>query len=36
MAAKDLFHDAVRACLEKEGWQITEDPYIIAHTQVLQ
>lgn len=29
MAAKDLFHDAVRTCLEKQGWQITHDPYII-------
>jgi hypothetical protein len=26
MPAKDLFHDAVRCGLEKEGWQITNDP----------
>lgn len=26
---KDRFHDIVRAALEKEGWQITADPYEI-------
>ena len=26
---KDRFHDVVRAALEKEGWQITADPYEI-------
>jgi hypothetical protein len=26
MAAKDLFHDAVRRALEKEQWVITDDP----------
>ena len=26
MPAKDLFHDAVREALEKEGWTITDDP----------
>lgn len=26
MAAKDVFHDAVRNGLEKEGWVITDDP----------
>ncbi|WP_013325035.1 XisH family protein [Gloeothece verrucosa] len=26
MAAKDIFHDAVRKGLEKEGWLITDDP----------
>lgn len=25
--AKDLFHDAVRRALEKDGWVITADPY---------
>jgi hypothetical protein len=25
--ARDAFHDAVRHALEKEGWQITDDPY---------
>jgi hypothetical protein len=27
--AKDLFHDAVKAALEKEGWAITHDPLFI-------
>ncbi|NJK52725.1 MAG: fatty-acid oxidation protein subunit alpha [Leptolyngbyaceae cyanobacterium SU_3_3] len=26
MAAKDLFHDAVRKALEKEQWLITDEP----------
>ena len=26
MSAKDIFHDAVRKGLEKEGWVITDDP----------
>jgi hypothetical protein len=26
MAAKDLFHEAVRRALEKEQWVITDDP----------
>lgn len=26
MSAKDIFHDAVRKGLEKEGWSITDDP----------
>lgn len=27
---KDLFHDAVKAALEKEGWVITNDPLALA------
>ena len=27
--AKDIFHDAVKVALEKEGWMITHDPYTI-------
>ncbi len=27
MPAKDKYHDVVVAALEKEGWQITHDPY---------
>ena len=27
--AKDRFHDVVKIALEKEGWQITDDPYEI-------
>jgi sRNA-binding regulator protein Hfq len=27
--ARDLFHQAVRTALEKDGWTITDDPYQI-------
>jgi hypothetical protein len=27
--AKDIFHDLVREALEKDGWTITHDPYVI-------
>lgn len=27
MPAKDIFHDLVKAALEKDGWLITHDPY---------
>jgi len=29
MSARDIFHHAVRAALEKEGWVITQDPLFI-------
>lgn len=29
--AKDIFHDAVREALEKDGWTITHDPYSVYH-----
>ncbi|NCC36181.1 MAG: hypothetical protein EOM24_29840 [Chloroflexia bacterium] len=29
MAARDLFHHAVKAALHKEGWQITDDPLVV-------
>ncbi|MFG6105870.1 XisH family protein [Leptothoe sp. EHU-05/26/07-4] len=29
MAAKDIFHDAVKHALEKDGWYITDDPLFI-------
>ena len=29
MAAKDIFHDAVKNALKKEGWTITHDPMYI-------
>ncbi len=25
--AKDLFHEAVKVALQKDGWEITHDPY---------
>ncbi|MBD2494338.1 XisH family protein [Nostoc sp. FACHB-280] len=34
MAAKDIFHDAVRKGLEKEGWIITDDPLRIRAGRV--
>jgi hypothetical protein len=32
--AKDRFHQVVRTALEKEGWQITADPYEISVDEV--
>ena len=29
MPAKDTFHASVKTALEKEGWKITHDPFII-------
>lgn len=29
MPAKDIYHDAVKAALIKDGWTITADPYTI-------
>lgn len=29
MPAKDLFHDTVKYALEKDGWNITDDPLFI-------
>ena len=26
MSARDIFHDAVKIALQKDGWQITHDP----------
>lgn len=34
MSAKDIFHDAVRKGLEKEGWLITDDPLRIRSGRV--
>ncbi|MGB3695068.1 MAG: XisH family protein [Spirulinaceae cyanobacterium] len=28
--AKDVFHDAVKIALQKDGWQITHDPYQLS------
>lgn len=30
MSAKDKFHDVVKIALEKDGWQITDDPLSIS------
>ena len=29
MAAKDIFHDAVKVALEKDGWTVTNDPLTV-------
>ncbi|MGF1519728.1 MAG: element excision factor XisH family protein, partial [Nodosilinea sp.] len=29
MSARDLFHDTVKAALQKDGWAITHDPLTI-------
>ena len=29
MSAKDVFHNVVKHALQKEGWQITHDPFAI-------
>jgi XisH protein len=30
MSAKDVFHEVVKAALQKEGWRITHDPFMIS------
>jgi hypothetical protein len=34
MPARDLFHDAVKTALIKEGWDILADPYRIQYKDV--
>lgn len=34
MSAKDFFHDAVRRGLEKDRWQITDDPLELEWEEV--
>jgi XisH protein len=29
MSAKDAFHEVVKVALQKDGWQITHDPYTL-------
>jgi hypothetical protein len=31
MARRDAIHDAVKQALIKDGWEITDDPYVIAY-----
>jgi hypothetical protein len=31
--AKDIYHHHVREALEKEGWSITADPYILNYAE---
>ena len=30
MSAKDIFHEVVKRALQKDGWQITHDPFSIS------
>jgi hypothetical protein len=34
MPAKDIYHDAVKKALIKDGWTITADPYTIKYEEV--
>ena len=34
MAAKDIYHEAVKNALIKDGWTITADPYPIKYEEV--
>jgi len=34
MPAKDIYHDAVKNALIKDGWRITRDPYTIKYQEV--
>jgi hypothetical protein len=33
MPAKDLYHNSVKSALIKDGWTITDDPYILTFGQ---
>jgi hypothetical protein len=34
MPARDVYHYAVRAALEKEGWEITDDPLSLEYEEI--
>jgi hypothetical protein len=34
MAAKDIYHDAIKNALINDGWQITFDPYPVKYEEV--
>lgn len=34
MPAKDIYHDAIKNALIKDGWQITADPYLIKYEEI--
>ena len=35
MPAKDIYHDSVKTALVKDGWTITDDPFLIEYKDVL-
>jgi hypothetical protein len=32
--AKDLYHNQVKRALEKDGWEVTDDPYILESGKI--
>jgi len=32
--AKDLYHDKVKEALEKDGWDVTDDPYVLESGKI--
>jgi hypothetical protein len=36
MPAKDIYHEEVKNALIKDGWTITDDPYIIKKEEIQQ
>ncbi|HZO86768.1 MAG TPA: element excision factor XisH family protein [Chthonomonadaceae bacterium] len=36
MARRDLFHDACKNALIKDGWTITHDPYLLRRGRQTQ
>lgn len=36
MSRKDLFHEAVKRALEKDGWVITHDPFTIQISEAVK
>jgi len=32
--AKDLYHDRVKVALEKDGWEITDDPFLLESGKI--
>ncbi|WP_016949021.1 XisH family protein [Anabaena sp. PCC 7108] len=36
MSAKDIFHNTVKIALEKENWQITDDPLYLRLTALVK
>ena len=33
MSQRDSIHNAVKEALMKDGWEITDDPYVIAYDE---
>jgi hypothetical protein len=31
MSAKDFYHNSVKTALEKDGWTITHDPFLLGY-----